>query len=274
MYGKFFESTFSGSMVGAGTDVFAVWGYIIAHTKKGQVELNPTLLASTLGSTVARMEKVIEYLCSADPKSRSPEHEGRRLVREGQFAYFVPSHAKYRSIKNEDERREYNRAKQAESRSRKKSASKLSTRVKARVNDIYELSAHTEAETETETETETTSSSSARELRVADILNVLAIAGPTAVAWGAMLDGMVVGMGTSGMRAVPLEVLYEAAQELATAGGEVSANRYKVFVWKVRQRRAQAMRVGGENAPRSKGRLSPYEQSIINSKKAFGEIPE
>ena len=51
MYGKIFASTFTGSMFGAGSDVFAVWGYVIANAQDSRIELNPRMLASTLGST-------------------------------------------------------------------------------------------------------------------------------------------------------------------------------------------------------------------------------
>jgi hypothetical protein len=129
MYGKFFSSTFTGSMLGAGADVFAVWGYVIANTVQSQVELNPQLLAPLIGMSVAAAEQAIAFLCAPDPKSRSPLEEGRRLVREGQFAYRVPNSETYRAVRNEEERREYNRLKQSEHRLRQ------SNGVKAPVND-------------------------------------------------------------------------------------------------------------------------------------------
>lgn len=53
MYGKSFESMYEGSMIGAGINVFAVWNYIITKGRKGFVEINPKLLAFTLGGTEA-----------------------------------------------------------------------------------------------------------------------------------------------------------------------------------------------------------------------------
>lgn len=121
MYGKFFASTYTGSMVGAGTDVFAVWGYVIANTQEGQVELNPKFLSAILGTTEEKVLQAIEYLSSPDPNSRTKLEDGKRLIREGQFAYRVPTFFSYRAIRNEEERREYNRIKKAEERDRKKS---------------------------------------------------------------------------------------------------------------------------------------------------------
>lgn len=133
MYGKFFASTFTGSMFGAGSDVFAVWAYVIATAEDSSVELNPVMLASTLGTTPNLVESAIEYLCRPDPNSRNKAEDGRRLIREGAYQYRVVSHALYRQLRNEDERREYNRVKKQESRAR------LSSPVKPTVIDMSTL---------------------------------------------------------------------------------------------------------------------------------------
>lgn len=109
-------------MYGAGPTVFAVWGYIIATAVDARVELNPRVLAGTIGTTPQDIEKAIEFLCRPDPESRNPEHEGRRLVREGQYQFFVVSHKIYRSMKDEEERRAYNAQKQRESREKRRAA--------------------------------------------------------------------------------------------------------------------------------------------------------
>ena len=150
MYGKFFASTFTGSMVGSGCNVFAVWGYCIANGIGGQVELNPRIMAAVLGASEDEIRSAIEVLCSPDPHSRSGDQDGRRLVQEGAFAYRIVNFEKYRSIRNEEERREYNRRKQAEHRAK----AKVSNQVSLTVNDCQHLSAHTETEAEAETEAE------------------------------------------------------------------------------------------------------------------------
>ena len=119
MYGKIYESTFTGSMVGSGTDVFAVWGYVISHTKPdNQVELNPRILSTILGATEAKIQTAIDFLCAPDPHSRSKEFKGRRLIKRAEFLYFVPQADKYRGIPNERERRQYFRDKKREERER------------------------------------------------------------------------------------------------------------------------------------------------------------
>lgn len=127
MYGKIFSSTFGGSMFGAGPDVFALWGYVIANAQDSRVELNPRVLAATIGTTTAKVDEAIEFLCRPDPESRNQEHEGRRLVQEGQYQFFVVSHEIYRSMRDEEERRAYNARKQREHRERKKGPPKCQT---------------------------------------------------------------------------------------------------------------------------------------------------
>ena len=110
MYGKIFESLYEGSMVGAGPTVFAVWGYCIAKADdSGIVILNPALLAPIIGTSRVDVEQAIEFLTSPDPHSKNPEHEGRRLINVSGYAYSVVSHAIYRGIKNNQDRREYMR---------------------------------------------------------------------------------------------------------------------------------------------------------------------
>lgn len=153
MYGKFFSSTFTGSMFGAGSDVFAVWGYVIANTVNSSVELNPKMLAAALGTEVHKVEMAIEFLCRPDPASRNKDHDGCRLIHESAFQYKVVSHAHYRSIQNEEERREYNRRKQQESRSRRKKTKVSKHGVIDSQSQLpkSKMSAHTEAEANTNT---------------------------------------------------------------------------------------------------------------------------
>ncbi len=120
MWGKHFESMYDGSMYGAGLDVFAVWGYVISHARNGTIELNPKKVSDTLGGTMEDVQKAITFLMSPDPKSRWKTHGGRRLVKEGEFQYLIPSWDFYHAIRNEEERREYNRRKQAQYRASKK----------------------------------------------------------------------------------------------------------------------------------------------------------
>ena len=109
MYGKHFESMYTGSMIGSGAAVFAVWGYVVANMKPPNfhVELNPELLAFILGEPVSAVVSAIERLCAPDPKSRSKAMEGRRLTKEGEYLYRVVNGEHYSKIQTNEDKRAY-----------------------------------------------------------------------------------------------------------------------------------------------------------------------
>jgi hypothetical protein len=111
MYGKHFSTMYEGSMVGAGSHVFAVWGYCIANADPDAhtVRLNPKLLSSIIGDTEERINEAISYLSSPDKDSQCTDEEGRRLLNTSGMEYLVVSHCHYREIKNGHDRREYMR---------------------------------------------------------------------------------------------------------------------------------------------------------------------
>ena len=229
MYGKFFASTFTGSMYGSGPDVFAVWGYVIANAVDSQVELNPRLLAGVIGTSPERIQAAIAILSSPDPNSRTKDHEGRRLIREGEFAYHVPNFLTYRSIRNEEDRRAYNREKQREHRQR----------VKASVNDSQSLSTlSAQAETEAEAKAEITSSSRGDLLEVflphPDHHNAyLAIRGSAAnrVSFDAMLRSLRAPL--SGGAAYEWVIIGQALLEIHSTGGKATPNSIRAFCRKL-----------------------------------------
>lgn len=106
MYGKHFESMYTGSMIGAGAVFFAVMGYIIAKSAPPnfEVELNPKLLAFIIGEPEEEIIEAIEKMCSPDPKSRSKAEEGRKLLKRGEYLYFVVNGEEYARLKNNSER--------------------------------------------------------------------------------------------------------------------------------------------------------------------------
>jgi len=134
MYGKCYESMYAGSLIGAGLNVFAVWNYIITKSRAGYVEINPKLLAFTLGGKVNEVEDALKFLQRPDPTSRSKAEDGRRLVKEGEYQYRVVNWEFYQRIKNEDDRREYNRRKQAEYRAKSKPLKNEAAAVRAASN--------------------------------------------------------------------------------------------------------------------------------------------
>lgn len=93
---------------------------------------------------------------------------------------------------------------------------------------------------------------------VEGILSTLAIAPERRSSWGALITGMAEGIGGPGGKLVPWDVLREAADELATAGGTYSAHRYKTFVSKVLERRQK------EAEPKVQRKFGPPEPPRIH----------
>jgi len=107
-WAKTYEGKWRGSMVGAPALAFALWDYILCHTnyKKGVVELNPVILSALIGGTAREdIEMQIEMFCSPDPRSRTKEHEGRKLLRIGEWSYQVVNWRKYQPMGKTPEER-------------------------------------------------------------------------------------------------------------------------------------------------------------------------
>lgn len=110
MFGKFFASTWTGSMCGAGAHVFSVWAYALSTSDAdGCVELNPAFMAPIIGMSRDDVQRALDYLLSPDPMSRSQEEGGRRLMPDGAFQYKIVTYPKYRAIRNEEARKDSNR---------------------------------------------------------------------------------------------------------------------------------------------------------------------
>jgi hypothetical protein len=125
MFGKSYESMYEGSMIGAGINVFAVWNYIITKARSGHVEVNPKLLAFTLGGEEKEIEEALKFLCQPDPNSRSKLEGGRRIIKEGQFQYRLVNWEHYQRIRNAEDQREYNCGKQAEYRAKRRGETEI-----------------------------------------------------------------------------------------------------------------------------------------------------
>jgi hypothetical protein len=125
-YGIVFESLFTGSMFGAGPTRFAVWMYVLAKHRDGLVELNPALLAATLGTTGEDVRDAIAYHCAPDTESRTADHEGRRLMHVDGMTYGLVNWPKYKELLTAERRRQQNADAQARLRERKQGSADVS----------------------------------------------------------------------------------------------------------------------------------------------------
>lgn len=145
MYAKLFASIYQGTLRG-NTHGLVVFTNMLAHADKdGWVDMHPRAIAEEVGLTVEQVQEAINELESPDPESRSPEENGRRIVRMDEhraWGWIVVNHAKYRAIRSEEDRREQNRI--AQERWRNKNKPSVST-----ISQASAESANTETETDT-----------------------------------------------------------------------------------------------------------------------------
>lgn len=149
MYAKVFASLWNGTLRGMPSEQL-VFIYLLAHSDEdGVVDIIVDKIIDDTGLEAGDVRRAIEILESPDKNSRSTEDDGRRLLplyEHGAWGWRIVNHSKYRTLRNEEERRRQNREAQAKRRSQHLSASVS--------NGQHEsaLSAHTDADADAETE--------------------------------------------------------------------------------------------------------------------------
>lgn len=151
MYAKIFSSMYQGTLRG-NSRCLLVFTNILAHCDSaGVADIHPRAIAEETGLTVDEVRAALVELASPDPDSRSPEEEGRRITlldAHRDWGWLVVNHAKYRAIRNAEDRREQNRIAQTKFRESKPSVSNS--------KHPSAESAHTDTETDTDTSKPTT----------------------------------------------------------------------------------------------------------------------
>ena len=135
-----------------------VWITLLAMADKdGICEGSVPGLADLSRVSIEDCEVALAELSAPDKYSRTSDHEGRRIEHIDGVGWKLLNHAKYRAKMSEDERREYNRKKQAEHRAKQKEDVTECQTMSMTLNDSQSqsaMSAHTEAEADTKAETE------------------------------------------------------------------------------------------------------------------------
>ena len=139
MFAKVFKSMFTGSMLGAGPEVFAVWVWLLSHADEaGHVDANTKLLAVAIGMEEASVIDAIAYLESEDERSRSDELDGRRIQRLGPYSYRIVNYEHYREMRSKESRRKYQRElmrkRRAEGAQAEEASPKRATKPKAKAS--------------------------------------------------------------------------------------------------------------------------------------------
>ncbi len=112
MYCKLFASLYQGTLRGKPHEIL-VFTNMLAHADaEGYVDKHFRAIADEVGLSLEDVKAAIACLEGPDDESRSPEQEGRRIVRVNDsraWGWHVVNYGKYRAIKNDEDRRESNR---------------------------------------------------------------------------------------------------------------------------------------------------------------------
>lgn len=122
MYAKVFRSIFDGSLYGQFEATIVFLAMLVLADKDGTVDMTAEKIAAECGYPLDIVNRGIAELEKPDPRSRTPDEDGRRIVtlHAAGWGWHIVNYSKYREIRSTDERREYFRLKKQEQRAAKK----------------------------------------------------------------------------------------------------------------------------------------------------------
>jgi len=150
---KLFNSILDSTIWQEPLETKVVWITMLAMCDRtGEVHASVPGLAKRAGVTLQQCNAALACLESPDEYSRTKTHDGRR-IREIDGGWELLNHAKYRALLSAEERREYNKNKQAQYRAEKaerekcKNVNDMSMTVNDNVSNAHITDAEAEADT-------------------------------------------------------------------------------------------------------------------------------
>lgn len=129
-YTKLFQSILDSSIWRESKEVRLVWITMLAMVDRdGIVRASVPGLADRAKVSLEECQLALETFVNPDQWSRSKAFDGRR-IKEVDGGWLLLNHAHYRSLMSQEDRREYQRKKQAEYRAKRKTMGGESTFVK------------------------------------------------------------------------------------------------------------------------------------------------
>ena len=125
MYGKLFIGMYDGTLatVGPWEAMVTFQNLIILADKEGIVDMTAEAIGRRTTIPLAIIVKGLEALEKPDPQSRTPNEEGRRIIRLSEnrpWGWRIVNYAQYRTIRSAEDRRDYMRKYQREYRRKHK----------------------------------------------------------------------------------------------------------------------------------------------------------
>jgi uncharacterized phage protein (TIGR02220 family) len=114
MYAKVFAQMYDGSLCtnGPWQALVTFQQFLVLADQEGFVDMTAEAISRRTTIPLSIIEAGIEELSKPDPKSRTPDHDGRRIIPispERDWGWIVVNYKVYRSLKREIDRRDYHR---------------------------------------------------------------------------------------------------------------------------------------------------------------------
>lgn len=151
MYGKIFDSIYDGTLVEDWRALVTFQQMIVLCDADGVIDMTPSAISRRTGIPVEHIKAGVEILENKDPYSRTPDEEGRRIVRiddHRPWGWYLVNHEKYKNLQDSDTVRAQNRERKRKQRERQKEG-----QMSRSVTDGHASSRHTDTDTNTDTDT-------------------------------------------------------------------------------------------------------------------------
>lgn len=143
MYGKVFESMYDGTLRGHWQAIVTMQQLVVLATPDGVVDMTPEAIAGRTSIPLAIIKAGLKHLADPDPFTRTPGEEGRRIVLlddHRPWGWRLVNHAKYRALRDHEQKREADRLRQSKKRNEDKGVASTS-------RDVAKV-AHTDTDTD------------------------------------------------------------------------------------------------------------------------------
>lgn len=105
MYGKIFDSMYSGTLYGQWQAIVTFQQLIVLADADGIVDMTPPAISAVTSIPLEIITKGLEVLSKPDPYSRTPGSEGRRIElidAHRPWGWHIVNHEKYKSLQDSD----------------------------------------------------------------------------------------------------------------------------------------------------------------------------
>lgn len=112
MYGKIFAQMYEGTLAGHWQAIVTMQQLVVLATKDGIVDMTADAISRRTSIPPEIINAGLEHLAKEDPYSRTPGEDGRRIVLlddHRPWGWKLVNHAKYRALRNLEEKREADR---------------------------------------------------------------------------------------------------------------------------------------------------------------------